>query len=407
MRLSSIQSRLFLLISVFGVLVTLLNLYFLWGLTKWVEDFIFENLIQMHHAQMVREAHTSREGVSEPDRVFWTGDKLGDFPDAWRPWLAGLEPGVHEEEDALSLMAVVAAQGAAGPRYVVMDTTQLEYIESNTHTVLFYVLLVFAITLMAATLASLFFARQLIRPLQRLTHQVDAFEFSGQAPRFETHGGAAEIRRLSTAFHTLQQRLEAFVKRERRFTQDVSHEMRTPLAVASNALELLGSSGLSEPQEHLLERIQRSNRRMQSLIETFLALGREEGVPRERVDLPVIERMIQETLDYHRFAYPRYQPRLTRELPAETSLDASPGLLGILLRNLLVNAILHSPDQHLLIQGGPGWFRISNQCHGGSRSKDGNGIGLSIASRLAEKSGLNLTHEERDGRFVVTVSSGR
>ncbi|MEY2908110.1 MAG: hypothetical protein RLZZ602_633, partial [Pseudomonadota bacterium] len=138
----TIKSQLILLVLLFGVAVASLNLFFLWGLTKWVEDFIFENLLFQESKRMSFDS----EGQASPDGLnrqsFISGSSVEAFPEAWQGWIATLGPGMHEQADGVSLMVLVQEMPDGALHYLVLDTSQLEYVESNVGTVISFAALV-------------------------------------------------------------------------------------------------------------------------------------------------------------------------------------------------------------------------------------------------------------------------
>lgn len=398
----TIKSRLVLLITSFGVAVTIFNLWFLWGLTKWVEDFIFESLLRQEYARL--EATGAFHGNADHPQVgpFHAHDSIAAFPPEWQDWLKDLDEGIHELESATSLMAMVGRGPDDSRRYLVVQTDDLEYAESNTATVWGFSALVLFITLTAAVILSLYFVRRIIDPLNRFTREVTLHDPSQPVRPIAGHFETDEIGSLARSFDELQQRLNDYIGRERRFTADVSHELRTPLAVSANAIELISERYQGKEDQRVIERLNRSVKRMQSLVEAFLALARQENSDSEAAGSVDLESLIQEAIDFHQFAYPHYNPTVIRDYPAEFSLIGSPVLLGILFRNLIVNAILYSPDNTLLVSAKGRYIRLRNRVGEGEGS-GGAGIGLSIAERVAASLDLRLEANRINGHFEAVI----
>ena len=85
-----------------------------------------------------------------------------------------------------------------------------------------------------------------------------------------------EIVTLTKALDRLTKRVREFISRERDFTRDVSHELRSPLTVISIACDmLLTEQELVRPAKNSVHRIKRAADDMKSLAEAFLLLARE------------------------------------------------------------------------------------------------------------------------------------
>ena len=81
---------------------------------------------------------------------------------------------------------------------------------------------------------------------------------------------------MAGALTKLTQRVNAFVDRERNFTRDASHELRSPLTVIRMAADLLlAESSLDDRGKATVNRIKRAATDMVELVETFLMLARE------------------------------------------------------------------------------------------------------------------------------------
>ena len=90
-----------------------------------------------------------------------------------------------------------------------------------------------------------------------------------------------EVDVMIDAIDSFAERLDTFIERERIFTRDASHELRTPIAVFKGSLDLLQrKSDRSEDDEKAFARMRRTVEDMEGLIETLLLLARGEEVER-------------------------------------------------------------------------------------------------------------------------------
>ena len=147
------------------------------------------------------------------------------------------------------------------------------------------------------------------------------------------------IRKLVDALHALGQRMNAYVARERDFTRDASHELRTPLTVIRMAADLIAQDqGLSERSRRSLGRIQGANAAMESLMDALLLLARDEDVALETEDFAVHE-VVEHELERIRPLAEDKGLSLVLEVQAEPVIHAPPRVLGVILGNLLSNAV--------------------------------------------------------------------
>ena len=219
----------------------------------------------------------------------------------------------------------------------------------------------------------------------------------------------AEIKPLVIAFNALLARLGQSMEDERRFIADAAHELRTPLAALQAHVEVaLRAGNIAEKDEamtKLLAVVERSARLSEQLLDLAqLEAGARAGQlqPIDLCDLiPVAIR------DFETIAQQRRQ---TISVRAETCLingDVDP--LGILVRNLVDNALRYSPEQgRVTITCGSmdrdgvqrGFLRVADDGPGVATSEQahifdrfyrvpgnggrGSGIGLSLVARIAE-----------------------
>ncbi len=151
---------------------------------------------------------------------------------------------------------------------------------------------------------------------------------------------AAELNAPIDALNSMFVKVEAMLERERRFTDDAAHELRTPLA----ALRMFINTDTSNESQ-----LNEGVARMERLINQLLELARlnpqnATGMQTEAVVLPAVAGDVIADL------YPQALNRnMDIELAysateAELSLQGQPVLLGILLRNLIENAIRYSNE---------------------------------------------------------------
>jgi signal transduction histidine kinase len=233
-----------------------------------------------------------------------------------------------------------------------------------------------------------------------------------------------ELADLSRAFNNLLDRLQESFQRQKRFTGDASHQLRTPLAAVLGQIEVaLRRERPAEEYRRVLTVVQEMADHLRHIVESLLYLARadsEARLPeRERVDLG-------DWLSAHLRSWSE-QPRasdIRHEVdgPGPYSVDVQPFLLGELVNILVDNACKFSPPgtpirirlsrlaDEVCVQvqdDGPGisdadlrhvftpFFRAQDAR---LRGVEGTGLGLSIAKRLAEAFSGTLTVATQPGK---------
>jgi len=222
----------------------------------------------------------------------------------------------------------------------------------------------------------------------------------------------AELKPLLGAMNGLFARIEQLLVRERRFTADAAHEMRTPLAVLRAQWDVVRRSGSASERAEAEAKLGAGLDRMGRLVTQMLSLSRvESGVQpalATEVQWPrIVEQAMSDCLALaerrHIELACEWPPRDTHPLP----LLGDEHLLTVMLRNLLDNAVRYAPTgttvllrfggEHLeldndgpplspeqLARLGERFYRPAGQKEGGS------GLGVSIVRRIAELHGLEL-----------------
>jgi two-component system OmpR family sensor kinase len=219
----------------------------------------------------------------------------------------------------------------------------------------------------------------------------------------------SEFDPLVASINTLVTRLQGLVRAERAFAASTAHELRTPLAAArAQAQRLLAQ--LPEGETHdRASGLVRSLDRLSNTATKLLQLSRVEsgiGLSREMLDLCQLATLILDEFRHNADA----SHRLTLRVPAEPvivlgDLDS----LGIVLRNLIENALKHAPQARVEVRveapgsvivsdDGPGvpqesLATLSQPYERGGARAEGTGLGLSIVAKIAKQQHATLTLE--------------
>ncbi|MEI8186690.1 MAG: ATP-binding protein [Chlorobiaceae bacterium] len=184
-----------------------------------------------------------------------------------------------------------------------------------------------------------------IRPIERVIATAEKMTQPNLHQRVELPYHQDELYRLSATINALLDRMQDAFQREKQFTADASHELKTPLAVVKGTLEVL----VRKPRErdHYETKIQfclKELNRMARLIDQLLVLARYES---SRMNSHRDQVLLQHTLEN---VTTRQHP-IAREKMIEiqikgqekSTVSADPEMLEIILENILSNAIKYSP----------------------------------------------------------------
>ncbi|HVG05055.1 MAG TPA: ATP-binding protein [Burkholderiaceae bacterium] len=236
-------------------------------------------------------------------------------------------------------------------------------------------------------IAAWFTSRWVVRPMARLSQQVDAIG-RGEVPT-EAVRGTREIERLGSALTTMARQRAAFDEQRRVMLMGVSHDLRSPLTRIRVAADLL------DAEAPLRELIVRNVEHADAIIESFLSYVRTDA---ERVD--DIVNLSSIAASATRLAdLPADRVRIT----PEALVRGNATMLQRLIINLVDNATRHgAPPVSLALERSAGHATLTVEDNGpgiadpkrmlqpfergdASRGQGGAGLGLAIVSRIVER----------------------
>ena len=195
-------------------------------------------------------------------------------------------------------------------------------------------------------------------------------------------GMPRELQPLVQTLNGLLQRIHAMVQGERRFTADAAHELRTPIAaIRAQAQVALGAQDDVAGRTHALQVTLAGCDRASHLVDQLLTLARLEATPHSAasvVDLGAVVRRVAAELAP---AALQRQQELVLQAQAHCPVAANEVLLGVLVRNLLDNALRYSP------QGAQVQVAVRCDAQGSSFCVQDSGPGMTDAeiARLGER----------------------
>ncbi|MGH9668062.1 MAG: sensor histidine kinase [Bryobacteraceae bacterium] len=185
-------------------------------------------------------------------------------------------------------------------------------------------------------------AVQLASPLRRLKETVDCFGRGDLSARINSRR-KDEIGDVSRAFDRMADRIETLLRAERRLLQDVSHELRSPLARLGFAVELARKG---PDRDAALRQIKKDVERLGELVGELLEVTRAEGDPatreRDEIDLPGLVHSLVEECSLEAEAR---QVRLPVHNGQPLMVLGDRELLRRAIENVLRNALRYAPDE--------------------------------------------------------------
>lgn len=251
-----------------------------------------------------------------------------------------------------------------------------------------------------------------LRPIKRLSQEVQRRK-SGDVSLLNTEGLPVEILPLVKNLNQFFDRTSAMLQRERRFTSDAAHELRSPLAALRIQTEVaqLAGDDIALREQALLHLTQGIDRASQ-LIEQLLTLSRLDNLQALETLQPLDwEAIVQSLISERYFVAEKRKITLVFEKESEPKQKQGQSILvSLMLRNLLDNAIKYCPEEttvsvkiassQIIIEDNGGGVEPEDLKKLGQRfyrpagqNEKGSGLGLSIVMRIAELHGFKVRLE--------------
>lgn len=310
-----------------------------------------------------------------------------------------------------------------------------------------FIFMMFALPLLVVSaVLGYFVCTRLLKPIKKITHQ--AQEISGEHldSRLDENGAHDELRELAHTFNNLFARLEKDFEKQKQFTSDAAHELKTPIAVISGYVDILSRWGKDDAKvlNDSLAVLKRESASMTTLVENLLALSRAENsaqikyekntlqvknfLEQIRDDFAIVSPSTKFTIMCDENAVIQTNEDALRELlrifirnsiaysepPADVTLEFCDGISasGAAERRAVANASTHSEStatgKCLVVRDkGVGispenlpkifdrFYRVDESRN---RATGGNGLGLSIAKAVAQKLDVTLSAESEVGK---------
>lgn len=222
-----------------------------------------------------------------------------------------------------------------------------------------------------------------------------------------------DLNRLAGTIHGSLNSVQSSLEREHRFLRHASHELRTPIAVVSNNVELLRRLLKKQLEEDnarpfvSLDRIDRAGLTMKNLTETLLWLSRDSDVviPRKQIQL---DTWLEELVDENRYLLESKDVEIIIVTDAY-ALEFSDVAARIVLTNLIRNAFQHTWAGRVEIHQNGAEITINNVNDEQQNDSDrelGFGLGLQLAQKLCEKLGWKYRNDPQPRGHNVFLRLG-
>lgn len=311
---------------------------------------------------------------------------------------------------------------------VIQIAQSVRSIDALRERLLLSLLLGSPIIVAAAGVGGYYLAGRALRPIDHIVATARRISAHDLTERLGLPPSRDEVGRLAGTFDEMLGRLDEAFQRERRFSNDAAHELRTPLAAMQSILSVIAEQRRTPAEyEAALADLSEETDKLRALTDDLLRLARAEASEPlwEPVDLA---ELVPDVVDSLRPLTDPDRVRLSCLTDGDTSVVGDTDALIRLLVNLLDNAIKQTPAGSIAVtvQGLPDEVTIAVTDTGDgiaaehqphvfdrfyraeeSRTTSGTGLGLAICREIARSHGGDIEVESEPGAgstFTVRLS---
>jgi len=337
-----------------------------------------------------------------------------------KPQTTTINSGVGRQ--AIAAEPLVVGKDVVG---VAVFADALADVEANVALIRRQILVSGGVALLIAILAGYLVARALslrVKRLERAARKVASGDFTDPI-RADSDD---ELGQLAAAFDDMQAQLARLDRARKQFIASASHELRTPIFSLGGFLELLADEELDdETRRQFLEQIRGQVERMRNLATELLDLSRlEAGALELRPEPTDVGQLAREVAAEFTPAATRHRADVELKLAGEPiELDCDPERVAQVLRILLDNALVHTPEGtgvrvsaarvngHVRLEVSDRGLGIKRQnmphifepFFTSNDEAQGAGLGLAIARELAERMHGELSVRSVPGRTTFSL----
>ncbi|MFY0653658.1 MAG: HAMP domain-containing histidine kinase [Cyclobacteriaceae bacterium] len=273
-------------------------------------------------------------------------------------------------------------------------------------------IILFLVLVGSSLVASFFVSKLLLRPFNESLQSMNRFSLQKSDPIPPSDSTTKEFKNLNNFVHKMTAKAIKDYKNLKEFGENLSHEISTPLAVASGKLDLLlQENNLNEEHLSLVADAQLAIQKLSKIQKALSLLTKIDNSEFASLDKIDISKTLNEKMDDYTDLIALKHLDVSVKIEEHVSIKADPVLIDILLTNLIGNSIKHNMDggsisieldAKLLVVKNTGdepdvspenfflRFKKANQ------SSESLGLGLAIVKKICDISDFEITYSYLD-----------
>ena len=261
--------------------------------------------------------------------------------------------------------------------------------------------------------------QKLWQPFFVSLEQLKIFSLKSNRPLYLSDSDIVEFDELNKQLVALTSKLQADYRNLKQFTEDVSHEIQTPLAIMQAKIEtLFDEQEITKEQYEQLSSLQADIQRLKQLNKRLILLAKIENNQFTATDEVSINEMLKESIEnFHEMA----QTEIQLKENSEITVVMDKALASTLFNNLLNNAVKYNlkkrPIEVVIDENNVQVINAGNvalenpefvfdRFYKESKKQDSTGLGLSIVKKICDHYGYSASYHfrEQEKQHVFQIS---
>ena len=343
-----------------------------------------------------------------------------------------LQGKVYEENDMFDLLGI--SYRTNNNEYYIIVSAEDKYGFAKLKYLLYLLLGAFLFGTVSIIIFSYTLSSKVLSILEQFQKRITGISENKLHVRLEESGNKDEIDLLAHAFNQMMERIDVSYKQQKEFTDNASHELRTPITrVMMQVQNLIKQEKHSENTLHYLESIMSDSNQMADTISSLLLLSRIDKENANKFLPPCrLDEVIFDAINSISKTFPDIHIlfNIENESNDETNIEikADANLLKIVFVNLLKNAYLYSNDKHVRVAMKQNITKLSVEVTNegktlssveqenmfkafargqNSQNIPGTGLGLRIAERIVNYHNAQIEYSiptDLTNRFTVSFT---
>src|SRR5690554_4296959 len=290
-----------------------------------------------------------------------------------------------------------------------------------TETVVQSMAAIFLLLLIFIAILGRLISKKILSPFHQSLEKIRSFTIQDNEPLIFAPSKTEEFVKLNDFLHKMSIQLLKDYRVMKEFSENISHEIQTPVSVVRGKLELLLDSPIDDKQALLIESAHQANEKITRIVGSLAVLARlenQEFAFSEEIDFS--SKVNQSIKDFEELIAIK-SISMEKNIQPGVLINIHPNMAEMLLQNLLSNAIKHNvKDGMIFIRLGPNMLEVVNsgqepqedvdnffqRFKKGNGNHDSIGLGLSIVKQICIVNGFEIDYSYRQPHHWVQISFG-